>query len=133
MEYLVLVKDFAKRTRYNLAIVRAHKDQSQEAYEVTQLVNSLLGLIVLPKEKSNPKLPKTSLGALSEQGWPAAVLQPTEGKAPKNLRDLHRLLRNAISHFNIEFAAKDDMITGLALCNKCDFLWECHMENNIIP
>lgn len=49
MEYSVLVKDFAKRTRHNLEIIRAHKEQSQEVYDVTQLVNSFLGLIVLPK------------------------------------------------------------------------------------
>lgn len=119
MEYSVLVKDFAKRTRHNLEIIRAHKEQNQEAYEVTQLVNSLLGLILLPKEKSCLKLPKTSLNALSEQGWPAAALQPTEGKTPENLRDLHRLLRNSVAHFNIEFTSMLDNITGLELCNKC--------------
>lgn len=119
MEYSVLVKDFAKRTRHNLEIIRRHKEHDYEAYEVTQLVNSLLGLIVLPKEKSNPKLPKTSLGALFEQGWPSAALQPTEGKTPENLRDLHRLLRNSVAHFNIEFSSKNENITGLELCNKC--------------
>lgn len=50
MEYFI--SDFAKRTKTNLSIINEIANSPfQEAYEVTQLINSLLGLVVLPNEK----------------------------------------------------------------------------------
>ena len=52
MEYFI--SDFAKRTKMNLEIINeiaASSFQGRKAYEVTQLINSFLGLVVLPNEK----------------------------------------------------------------------------------
>ena len=47
--YTHFVKEFAERTRMNLEIVE--KSDAPSAKEVTQLINSLLGLLVVPNER----------------------------------------------------------------------------------
>ena len=50
MEYFI--SDFAERTKTNLKLINEMAESPfQKAYEVTQLINSLLGLVVLPNEK----------------------------------------------------------------------------------
>lgn len=67
MEYQEeFVIDFVRRTRKNLEFIedRVEADPGAELFEVTQLVNSLLGIIVLPREyyiKSIPEIPPTLL------------------------------------------------------------------------
>lgn len=54
MEYLKgkdFVSDFAERTLANLDNIE-NDNSNSEKYEVTQLINSLLGLIVFPKERN---------------------------------------------------------------------------------
>jgi HEPN pEK499 p136 len=119
MIYQNLVRDFAKRTLHNLQLVREKRAQGTEAYEVTQLINSMLGLLVLPKEHYYESIPTTSLDDLRQQGWPEPVLEG-EFKKPKHLRDLLRLLRNSVAHFNVEFTETDEQIDGVILSNKCN-------------
>lgn len=119
MDYQNLVRDFARRTLHNLEVIRKHKKCGVEAYEVTQLINSMLGILVLPKEHYYERIPTTSLNQLRADGWPDPVLSG-EFKAPKHLRDLVRLLRNSIAHFNIEFATSQGEICGVVLSNKCN-------------
>jgi hypothetical protein len=52
MEYFI--SDFAERTKTNLEIINeiaASSFRDRKAFEVTQLINSFLGLVVLPNEK----------------------------------------------------------------------------------
>lgn len=119
MEYQHLVRDFAQRTRHNLDVIRACQAQGEEVYEATQLINSMLGLLVLPKEHYYNNIPTTPLEQLRTDGWPAPVLDG-EFKSPKHLRDLVRLLRNSVAHFNVEFVAPTGEIEGVILSNKCN-------------
>lgn len=119
MDYQHLVRDFAHRTRHNLDVIRARQAQGEEVYEVTQLINSMLGLLVLPKERYYQSIPTTSLEQLRADGWPAPVLDG-EFKSAKHLRDLVRLLRNSVAHFNVEFVAPHGEIDGVILSNKCN-------------
>jgi hypothetical protein len=119
MEYQHLVRDFAERTQHNLEVVRRSGAVGGEVYEVTQLINSMLGLLVLPKEHYYASIPTTPLEELRADGWPAPVLDG-EFKRPKHLRDLVRLLRNSVAHFNIEFVAPQGEIKGVILSNKCN-------------
>lgn len=48
IEYFI--KDFAERTKFNLEYINNHKD-IDGPYEITQMINSLLGIIILPVEK----------------------------------------------------------------------------------
>lgn len=119
MEYQDLVRDFAKRTQHNLKVIRKHHAKGDEVYVVTQLINSMLGLLVLPKEHFYESIPTTSLEELRDDDWPESVLSG-HAKAPKHLRDLVRLLRNSIAHFNIEFVDEKGEIECVVLSNKCN-------------
>ena len=48
IEYFI--KDFAKRTKFNLNYIKDHS-KKDGPYEVTQMINSLLGIVILPVEK----------------------------------------------------------------------------------
>jgi|CEGF01.1.fsa_nt_gi hypothetical protein len=119
MEYKSLVKDFARRTQKNLDQVRILKANGLESYEVTALINSMLGLLIFPQQKYIDEIPETPLEKLAELGWPIPKVTGDFHQV-KNLRQLIRHLRNAISHFNINFFSDDSSeIAGL-------YVWNVH-------
>ncbi|MBT0963971.1 HEPN family nuclease [Denitromonas iodatirespirans] len=86
-------------------------------YEVTALVNSMLGLLVFPQQRYINSIPETPIEELARQGWPVPKVVGNFRQVP-NLRQLVRHLRNAISHFNVEFFADDSgQIAGLTVWN----------------
>lgn len=119
MMYEELVKDFARRTLDNLVFIERHIDGSDTAlppFEVTQLINSLLGLVVFPKE-SLKDIPDTSLNELKSNGWLLPEIHP-EAKCT-NLNDLVSNFRHAIAHFNIKFIPNEKgEIVGIEAENK---------------
>ncbi len=64
--YTDFVKDFAERSRLNLERLEANERCGGQFYEVTQLINSLLGMLVFIQE--DEKLPNTSVESI--QGFP---------------------------------------------------------------
>ncbi len=103
MNYEELVSDFAQRTKANLDLVEMHaaRGAPHTAFEVTQLVNSMLGLLVFPQQRWFDRIPRTPLNQLIANGWPSITVY---GSVPDDdLRGLSRYLRNAISHCNVEF------------------------------
>lgn len=120
MIYHELVVDFAKRTRENLETLRKLQKERPDikVYEVTQLINSLLGLLVFPKERFINHIPEIPLDELSRQGWP---IPKVTGDYPQaaHLRALVRYLRNAIAHCNVEFLSDEkNEIKGLLVWNE---------------
>lgn len=118
MDYQHVVKDFASRTKHNLQLIEKARDDGLEAYEVTQLINSCLGLLVLPQQNYMNSIPETPINELVEMGW---KIPKVKGDFPQaeNLRELMRFLRNAIAHFNIEFTSKDpDHLQAIKVWNK---------------
>jgi hypothetical protein len=117
-----LVLDFARRTKKNLefieeVVARSSTDSGHQVYEVTQLINSLLGLLVFPKERYYDDLPEIPLQDLVKDGWPEIRLLVGRFE-PKNLKQLMRYLRNGIAHHNIEFTSQDGKtISGLIIWN----------------
>lgn len=118
MDYENLVSDFAQRTKANLELVdrEARRGKPGTAFEVTQLVNSMLGLLVFPQQRWFDRIPKTPMSELIDAGWPSITVY---GEVPGNdLRGLSRYLRNGITHFNIRFLTDDSgQISGLAIWN----------------
>ena len=119
MNYQNLVRDFAHRTRDNLEVLRNLQKikPDVEVYEVTQLINSMLGLLVFPQQRYFDHIPKTPLGELASQGWP---IPKVEGNYPqvKDLLELFRYLRNSITHCNLEFLSDErEQISGLCVWN----------------
>ncbi len=117
MEYEHLFHDFARRTRHNLALIRQARAEGREAYEVTQLINSMLGLLVLPRERYLQSIPAVPLEQLRRDGWPEPVLVGGFDQV-KDLRGLIHALRHSIAHFNIEFTETGGEITGVRLTNR---------------
>ncbi len=103
MEHTDLIADFAWRTLQNLDHVQEQERLGDEGvYPVTQLWNSLLGLIVLPRERDMRRIPRTPMTELWSQGWPRLT---AAGPEHRSLRDLVSDLRRAVAHFNVEFIA----------------------------
>lgn len=104
MECKEIVKDFAERTLVNIRIIEENVKQGKEAYEVTQLINSLLGLIVFPRERDINQIPEIPLLDLKADGWPCPKFKIfNDRNSVNNLRDLIKFLRNCVAHFNLEF------------------------------
>lgn len=114
-----LFVDFARRTQKNLVFIQAKKDEQPglEVYEVTQLINSLLGLLVFPQQRYYSQIPKTPLTELSKQGWP---IPRVVGGYPQvsDLRQLLRYMRNAVAHSNLRFLSDESLqIRGVEVWN----------------
>ncbi len=99
----VPVRDVMHRTKDNLDYIWRRKDE-RGVWEVTQLVNSFLGALAHPWEQwqHEPQL-KLSLADAQAQGWPTVEKDDPRDEDPQNLRDLLRLVRNAMAHGNVEF------------------------------
>lgn len=115
-----LLRDYAVRTLQNLRVIEQLKQTHtvDGVYETTQLINSLLGLIVLPVEQYFEQFPAISIDELVREGW---KIPKVVGDFPQvnNLCELIRNLRNAVAHFNIKFLTDDrNQITGLEVTNK---------------
>ncbi len=105
MEYDDVIADFAERTLRNLDFVQHQvRDGDDGLYDVTQLWNSLVGLIVLPletrKKRGENGVPATLMAALEGQGWPRLTV---DGGEDESLHDLVWHLRHAVAHANVRF------------------------------
>ena len=101
---------FAQRTRKNLEYVTAARDRGEDVHVVTHLVNSLLGIVIVPKAQySGHDLWSVSLEELVRQGWPKwdITLDDSNGKT-KKLKHLVRHLRNAAAHGHFEFTGEPE-------------------------
>lgn len=107
MQYENLVKDFAKRTWEN------HKLYSGN-YEVTNLINSSLGLFIFPEQKFFDKILDSwvSVEMLSE------LIANTESNYDESLdlKNICRHIRNGIAHFRIKLLSNNrDEIVGIEI------------------
>ena len=101
------VLGFAQRTRKNLEFIREARKSKHDIHLVTHLINSLLGLVVVPMER-HPKhaLWEVTLEELEETHWPKwTIIKDERGAASRKTwtptRTLGRLivhLRNATAH-----------------------------------
>jgi hypothetical protein len=98
--------DFASRT---LRIIEQYDEYiltSQENYEVTLLVNCLLGLLILPQERRYDLIPNNPVDDLPEWNIQKTFIN-SWGKAkngqpaPCTLKELVHRLRNSVAHFHI--------------------------------
>jgi HEPN pEK499 p136 len=130
MEYEDLVRDFVSRTRANLAVIdRLHEqDSTSPFYEVTQLLNSLLGLVVIPFARLlddkrgeahghllNDRLSQRPITETGVADFPLVRLNRTGGRGPSNLYELLRGVRNAIAHADIDFNGSGGQIAEVIL------------------
>ncbi|MCL5952080.1 MAG: HEPN family nuclease [Chloroflexi bacterium] len=113
-----VVRDFASRTRKNLRFIENSLGEPEvEVFEVTQLVNSMLGLLVFPQQEYVDRIPATPLAELEQRGWPH--IRTARGfPTCETLDQLVRYLRNSIAHFNVRFIYNESGdISGVTLWN----------------
>jgi hypothetical protein len=117
MMYEDVVADFAWRTQQNLHALEEAQRNGARVFETTLLINSMLGLLVFPREEFIERIPKTPLSALQVEGWPLPKVRHGFTQA-SDLAELVRYLRNAISHFNLEFLSdSENQICGVRVWN----------------
>lgn len=97
---------FRDRVLKNLMFLNSARNTGADVHIVTELITSLLGLIVFPFEEIRKSgftsFDKYKLNYLSEKGWPRWTFN--RGSSD-NLSDLVRHLRNALSHRRILFSS----------------------------
>ena len=89
-------KEFIQRTKENICAL----EEVESSYDVTQFINSMLGLLIIPKEKHYKQLEdsmidSTLLRKVKSRCHPAGDLQY-----------IVRRLRNAVSHGHLKFEAE---------------------------
>jgi HEPN pEK499 p136 len=99
---------FAIRTKKNLHYIASAFEQNADVHVVTQLVNSLLGLVVFPWERRLVEhLRSMRLDHLATKGWP--TWNSTLGTCD-TLGQMIRYIRNGIAHGNICFSSDNRKI-----------------------
>jgi len=104
---------FAQHTLQNLELIERAFAGDSEFHPVTQLINSLVGLIVFIHEREFARyVAKLPLSELVGQGWPKVQIDKDEEKRPTEaLGDLVRHLRNAVAHGRIKFSSDSRDLT----------------------
>jgi len=107
------VLGFVDRTRKNLMHIEYALDKGRDVHVVTQLVCSLLGLIIVPWEQEHVQAAEDlGLEALVARGWPEWEI--TLGSCT-TLGDLIWHLRNAAAHGNLRFSSENRDLTKVTI------------------
>lgn len=113
-----IVADFARRTIKNLEVIENQDIPESEIYEITQLINSLVGIAVFPNEHDLHCFPtdQKSDSNLLTSGLSAALTNQINGEK-LSLRQVVEYLRHATAHFCIKFISTNNQITEIHLWN----------------
>ena len=104
---------FAQRTRKNLAYIEAAFAEGADVHVATQLVISLLGLVVFPTERNVVRQLETlRLSELEALGWPRWEF---ELGSSETLEQLMRYLRNAVAHGRIHFSSESRTLSEISV------------------
>ena len=94
------VADFVQRTKDNISC-------GYHPHEITQLINSLVGLLILPKERYYDNIQNTMIDRQLLNELRQCIDIPSANHR-HNLKFIVRRMRNAISHFHIECKVDKD-------------------------
>jgi DNA-binding MarR family transcriptional regulator len=107
------VVGFAARTRENLECIERAFEEKGSGHVITQLVSSLLGLIVFPQHQHlDASLKEIRLSLLVAQGWPKWEI--VKGKC-ETLGSLVHKLRNAVAHGRMRFSSDGGQTEEVAI------------------
>lgn len=152
MEYQNFTESFPLRTWDNLVLFQdiysgqkkiynstQEKDSAQknetELYEITQLINSLLGLLVFFKAFGH-NIPSNSLSDFTENEVMELNGNTWENVSNSSLNDVLRHLRNALAHGNIIPQEQYGKVEGFEFQDKVNdhspIHWKLQLENHAI-
>ena len=107
--------EFIARTQKNLIAIECLKDISCKVYEVTQLLNSMLGLLIFPKERRlYEKIQNKRWDMMVKEEWP---LPSEDYSHVSDLKQLITNMRNAVAHCNFEIITENDEISSIEFRN----------------
>lgn len=116
--------DFAKRT---LRIIEQYEERvpkGKENYEVTLLINCLLGLLVLPHERRIDVIPDVPDADLPEWGIEKGFVHSwgkLKNGQQRTLREFVRRLRNSVAHLSIAAHGNPEDISELSFADRNGF------------
>lgn len=97
--------EFAERTRKNFEYIDRARNDEEDVHVVTQLINSLLGLVVFLREREVlRRIPTMQLNDLEVEGWPHVEVTKGQNDCTTLGQVLHHL-RNAVAHGRIRFSS----------------------------
>ena len=109
------VKGFIRRTRINLEIIESSYESNDEGHVVTQLANSLLGIVVYPWEHEGlGHLKSRKMSDIGLEGWPDQIMELGREKA-NTVEDFIHHLRNAVAHGRVKFSSDDRELAKVIL------------------
>jgi hypothetical protein len=104
---------FARHTRVNLEYIEAARQAQEDVHLVTQLANSLLGLVVFLCERNFVEhIKDVTLADLYNKGWPRINI--VKGDC-QTLGGLIRRLRNAAAHGRIKFSSDSQKLVEVVI------------------
>ncbi len=98
--------EFARRSMKNLDFVLGARKSRSDVHPVTQIIATLLEIVVFPWEKNAfNKVKNKRLAVARSEGWPTWQMTGSrfDSNKVKNVGDLIRLLRHSIAHGNVTF------------------------------
>lgn len=103
------LKDFINRTLINLEFIQQAEKQGKEVYEVTQLVNSCLGLVVILQQYGDGFFTDADIFPILLKDLQNAITTNTyKGNRKKtNFNNILYHLRNALSHGKLDFTNEE--------------------------
>ena len=113
--------DFAERTLKIIEQYDRSKQKGPENFEVTLLVNCLVGLLILPHERRTDLIPDVAIEELGEWSIDPSFIKSWGYTKNKTLRQLVRQLRNSVAHFRIEAEGTEKDIERLKFSDKNGF------------
>jgi len=116
--------DFARRTLKIIEQYDRTKTPGLVNFEVTLLVNCLVGLLILPHSRRISAIPNLAIDKLGEWSIEASFITSwgiMKKAETKDLRTLVRRLRNSVAHFRIEAKGSDEDIEYLRLSDRNGF------------
>ena len=115
--------DFAYRTRRIIEQYDEKIPKGRENYDVTLLINCLVGLLIVPQQRRYRQIPDVPLKNLA--GWdidPSFVESwGHRSNAKPTLREFVRHLRNGVAHFHIKAEGTKDDIQQLKFSDENGF------------
>jgi hypothetical protein len=113
MEYKIFERDFIVRTQTTIQQYECYvlkQVPKQEQFEITLLINCLLGLLVLPNQRLYVNIPDIPIGQLKD--WGLQEKHIIEGKGLP-MKQIIRHMRNSVAHFRLKPLGDGSKITQL--------------------
>ncbi len=129
-DYELFERDFIVRTlkiieQYDRHVV-GHVQKSEQ-FEITLLINCLLGLLVLPKERCYAQIPYVPVERFGEWGLPPDFIRSwgngagNPGPKERDLAQVIHRMRNSVAHLRVEAHANSGEIAELEFSDRNGF------------